>query len=217
MCGRYAFYPDESFGERFKLSEFGELPRNYNVTPGSAMPVIVGREIREVMKMGWGLVPSWADEKIMKQGFVNARAETLSEKPAFRNAFAWRRCIVPANGFYEWKERGGKKIPYYITSRSGEMLGLAGIFEARRNGSGSEDKNFAIITKAAEQKLQEIHDRMPVIIGREQEKLWLGEDNITEELENILCLDVGDELEFFQVGERVNRVDENDPELIERA
>jgi putative SOS response-associated peptidase YedK len=168
MCGRYAFFsPAEAVRRVFGVDAVPVLEPRYNVAPTQPVPVVREREPgrREVALLHWGLVPSWAKERSIGQRMINARAETLAEKPAYRRAFRDRRCLVLADGWYEWQAAGPGKQPWFICGRDRQPLGLAGLWEAWRDpGTGEVLESCTIVTRDAPGQLGRIHHRMPAVI-----------------------------------------------------
>jgi len=180
MCGRFALYSDPfALAKRFQAEALPALRPRYNIAPTQSIPIV--REEggnRRFALARWGLIPSWA--KDMKIGYhtINARAETVAEKPAFRNAFRHRRCLVPADGFYEWQAVTGSKIkqPWFIALRDRETMAFAGLWERWRSPEGEELESCSIIVTDANAIMQPIHDRMPVILASEDWDAWLETD-----------------------------------------
>ena len=174
MCGRYALHANpQVIALQFGLSAIPEFTPRYNIAPTTE--VLIVREparSREAMRTRWGLVPRWAKDPAIGARLNNARAETVAEKPAFRDAYRRRRCLVPANGFYEWKAEGGRKQPYYIHPASGELFAFAGLWE-KWSGPEGPLETCVIVTTDANEKMRAIHDRMPVLIGPGDYALWL--------------------------------------------
>jgi putative SOS response-associated peptidase YedK len=195
MCGRYVFNPDKKFSERFGLGEVNvELSQNFNVTPESVMPIVVGTGGgRRLEEAKWGLRPEWLNKD---KGFINARIETLLSKPSFKSEVINNRCIVPVSGYYEWQS-GAIKQPYYFFGD--EMLGLAVIYNETAN-----EKTFAIITKRALPEYMQIHERMPVIISKSNQDKWFTGSNVNELLAEVEKEKV--ELKYHPVGLGVNNV-----------
>ncbi|MBI3371040.1 MAG: SOS response-associated peptidase [Betaproteobacteria bacterium] len=179
MCGRYALHthPDVIAIE-FGLKHMPELKPRYNIAPSS--DVLVIREDRERGRLAdlyrWGLIPGWAKDPAIGNKLANARGETVAEKPSFRAAFRRWRCLVPASGFYEWKSVGGKKQPYYIRPKGAELFGLAGISELW-NGADGPLHTVSLITTEPNELMRGIHDRMPLIVPREDYAAWLDPGN----------------------------------------
>ena len=177
MCGRYAFFsPAEAVRRTFGVEAVPPIEPRYNVAPTQPVPVVREREPgrREVAMLHWGLVPSWAKERSIGNRMINARAETLGEKPAYRRAFRQRRCLVLADGWYEWQAAGGGKQPWFICDRQRQPLGLAGLWETWRDpASGEVLESCTIVTRDAPGKLGTIHHRMPAVIPPEGFAGWL--------------------------------------------
>ena len=176
MCGRFAQRkPRKAVAKAFNV-EVPEVQPRFNVAPGQ--PVLVVREAggdREAATLKWGLIPSWAKEAPKGAGLINARSETVAEKPAFREAFRRRRCLIPADGFYEWARGGARKQPYFFRMRDDSPFAFAGLWE-RWEGDGEPVETCTILTTAANETVAPVHDRMPVILAPEDFDLWLGED-----------------------------------------
>ncbi|NLN06128.1 MAG: SOS response-associated peptidase [Firmicutes bacterium] len=181
MCGRFTLINWEEMFTRFGVEAEGLKPR-YNIAPAQDVAVIVAGKNRPVLKMfRWGLVPFWAQDESIAGRLINARAETVSEKKSFSRSFRQRRCLVPADGFYEWEKSGkGKKQPYRFTLRTGEVFAMAGLWDVWRSASGQELYTFAIITTTANGLVSSLHNRMPVILPKGKERFWLeaGPDNL---------------------------------------
>lgn len=177
MCGRYALYgPASRLAEHFGVS-FDDIPfaPRYNLAPLQFAPVILGPAgERCVAMLRWGLLPSWAKDMKIAARLINARAETAAEKPSFRAAFRSRRCLVPADGFYEWRSSEAGKQPFLFQLASGAPMALAGLWEHWTAPGGEELATFTILTTTANELLATIHERMPVILPPEAWGLWLN-------------------------------------------
>ena len=179
MCGRFALYVTLE-----ELTDFFGLPEppahfapRYNIAPTQPVGIVrinARTQEREWALALWGLIPSWSKDPSMGARMINARAETVEEKPSFRAAFKRRRCILPASGFYEWKKTNGSKQPYFIPSASNEPLGLAGLWESWSGPNGEELESCTILTTDANEAVADLHDRMPVILAPEDYDEWLG-------------------------------------------
>ncbi len=181
MCGRFAFFsPDEAVREYFSLKEMPLVEPRFNISPTQFVPVIRDGGSdgggRNMSMLFWGLVPFWAKEKSIGHRMINARGETLAEKPSFRNAFKKRRCIVPASGFYEWKKEGDIKRPYFISRKDDKPIALAGLWERWEKGDEPLE-SFTIVTTAPNAFMETLHQRMPLILTREQHQEWLDPGN----------------------------------------
>lgn len=230
MCGRFTIFADpERLAERFQASlpETGLRPR-YNAAPAQPLPVILNEGPPAIQLLQWGLVPFWAKDPSIGSRMINARAETLAEKPAFRAAFRKRRCLVLADGFYEWlrstpeatgrsgqKASGGKQ-PLRIALASGEPFAFAGLWETWDAPDGSVLRTFTIVTGEPNPLVAPIHDRMPAILLPEHEAIWL--DNAAEPAvwRDILRPYPAERMVAHPVSRRVNFVGNDDPSLVAR-
>lgn len=228
VCGRYTLYSSpEDVAEYFDLDRVPELPRRYNIAPTQDVPLVrrppdgeaneSSDRAREMVSARWGLVPFWADDPDDLPTMINARAETVAEKPAFRVAFSRRRCVLPASGFYEWRPTGNGKQPYHIRRVDETPLALAGLWERWRSDDGRELESCLIIVTEANELLRPIHDRMPVILRREEMPRWLDPDAERNELEELLRPYGGDDLRGHPVSRRVNSPANDDPSLVQEA
>ena len=173
MCGRFTQKsPAKKVAKQFKVEEVPPLVERYNVAPTQSVLVVREPGEREAVFLKWGLVPRWAKDPGIGNKLINARAETVAEKPSFREAFARRRCLVPLDGFYEWSRRGDRKRPFYFHMRDGEPFAVAGLWEAWE-GDGGPLETCTLLTTEANGLLAGYHDRMPVILRPEDYDLWL--------------------------------------------
>ena len=219
MCGRFAFFsPHEAIAQLFGLYDAPEVEPHYNIAPTQFIPAVRSDEAarRHLSMLYWGLVPSWAKEKSIGARMINARAETLSEKPSFRSAFKRRRCLVLADGYYEWQARPEGKQPHFIRMRTGEPFAMAGLWESWREGEGNEPlESCAIVTTAASEAMKRIQDRMPVILPPAQYDFWLDRKNEDgAALSKLLVAFPGESMEAIEVGKRVNDARNDDPDLV---
>ncbi|HLF12337.1 MAG TPA: SOS response-associated peptidase [Gammaproteobacteria bacterium] len=222
MCGRFAlFAPAQSLADYFDLGKIpadlrASLVPRYNVAPGQALPVIrsTGDGQPKLGMLRWGLVPYWAKDRSIGYRLINARAETLAAKPAFREAAARRRCLIAASGFYEWaKGANGAKQPFFVSRRDGELLAFAGLWERWRGAGEPLLETCVIVTTEANSILAPIHERMPVVLGREDQSRWLDPATSIES-----CLSLARSSADFRVwpvGARVNDTRYDEPQLIE--
>lgn len=187
MCGRFAFYsPTEATAALFSFRSTTEFNARYNIAP--TQDIVIGRQNadgeREVSLLRWGLVPFWAKDSKIGNRMINARAETVAEKPSFRAAYAKRRCIVFADGFYEWRTEASGKTPYFISMASGEPFAFAGLWESWKDRETGESlQTSTIITTAANNFMAAIHNRMPVVLDPSTAERWLsGDDAILADL-----------------------------------
>ena len=219
MCGRYSFAPDlATVNEHYDIvANPPEVKANYNAAPTQLLPVITNEEPRQLSRLRWGLVPFWANDAAIGNKLINARAESLDTKPSFKNAFKNRRCLVPADAFYEWKHAaGGKmKIPYRISIKGQLLFSMAGIWEQWEDPKGELLNSFSIITTRANELVAELHNRMPVILTRETEQLWLSDLENKELLSLLQPFDAG-AMETYPVSMLLNSPRNNSKDLIAR-
>jgi putative SOS response-associated peptidase YedK len=220
MCGRYTLRTTPAkLKQLFKLLTEPTLFSRYNIAP--SQPILAVRQRdgrREAVMLKWGLVPAWAKDPAIGNRMINARAETLADKPAFRQAFQSRRCLIPADGFYEWKKLDAKhKQPMLIRRRDGEPTTLAGLWERWEKAGEEPLETCTIITTTANAVTRPIHDRMPVVLEPKDFDDWLDPATPRETLEGLLRPLPDDRLEAYPVSERVNSPAEDDPVCIERV
>jgi putative SOS response-associated peptidase YedK len=235
VCGRFVQTSSvESLAERFEVAEVTfarPLVPDYNVTPRADVPIVRERArddppTRVLSVVRWGLVPSWAKSPSIGDRQINARAESITERPAYRRAMQKRRCIVPADAFYEWKKpevARAPKTPYAIRRRDGDPLALAGLWEIWRDRDVADDddpdawlRTCAIVTTDANEVLAPIHDRMPVVLDERDWDTWLDPRNDDmASLVGLLRPAPGDWFDVFEVSSRVSRPENNDPGLLE--
>ena len=218
MCGRYTLStPAGRLAEEFQLDSTVEIPPSYNVAPTQQVAAVLEDEGgRRLEMLRWGLVPSWADDPDIGARMINARSETAPEKPSFRRAFRGRRCLIPADGFYEWKRENGGKQPYYFRMQDGRPFAFAGLWESWEKGDGTL-RTCAILTTRANSVLEDIHDRMPVILPHDAYDAWLDPDADREELGELMIPYPNDDLETYPVSRFVNSPRNNDERCIEPA
>jgi putative SOS response-associated peptidase YedK len=220
MCGRYTLTtPAERLAEEFGFKDSSaELPQSYNVAPTQGVAAVLeeggGRHL-EVLR--WGLIPPWADDPQIGSRMINARSETAPEKPSFRRAFRERRCLIPADGFYEWQRTNGAKQPFYIHMEDGRPFAFAGLWESWGRGGEGEIRTCTILTTAANAVVGEIHERMPVIVAPDAYDVWLDPSSERDELTGLLAPYPEDEMEAYPVSRFVNSPSNNDPRCVEPA
>jgi len=216
MCGRYSLTtPADHLIEVFGVPPvtFDYHPR-YNIAPSQDVPVVASdRRGTRLALLRWGLVPAWADDPSIGLRMINARAETLLDKPAFKQAAVSRRCLVPADGFYEWTEEDGGKIPYWIHSLDREPMGLAGIWERWHSGGAESVFSMAIITVDANEGIQHLHHRMPAIVPAPNRKVWLDAETPVADALSLLK-PYGGVLEAYPVSTLVNSPANDEPGCI---
>ncbi len=194
------------------------LALSFNVAPTQQVLTVVNDGENHARYMRWGLIPSWAKDASIGSRMINARAETLAEKPSFRSAFKRRRCLVLADSFYEWKKTGSGKTPMRIMLRSGEPFAFAGIWESWTNPDDERVLSCTIVTAEPNSFMESIHDRMPVILSREAEEVWLDQSiEDTAMLGSLLVPYADEELDAYEVPTLVNSPANNSPELVARV
>jgi putative SOS response-associated peptidase YedK len=217
MCGRYAITTaPEAIRRLFGYPEQPNFPARYNVAPTQPIPIVrLQTGARHFALVRWGLLPSWVKDPKGFSLVINARGESALDKPAFRNAMRRRRCLVPADGFYEWKRTGDAKQPYFIRLRGGAPFAFAGLWETWTGPNGEEMETAAIVTTAASRSIAAIHDRMPVMLTPDAFDMWLDCDRVDATTATALIAPVRDELiEAHPVSRAVNKVDNDNPDLI---
>jgi putative SOS response-associated peptidase YedK len=217
MCGR--FYLDvvaEELMEQFGLSSAPQLSAHYNIAPSQQIAAIKSGDInRELVWLHWGLMPSWAKDKKFAYRTINARAETVESKPSFREAFKYRRCLIPASGFYEWKATNQGKQPYCITSDNGKPFAFAGLYEHWEGTQGEIIDSCTIIVTQAKGEIATIHDRMPVILSPDNYDAWLDEGTKDPAiLKPLLLAYEATDIHLYPVSRSVNSPKNNSPDNI---
>ncbi len=219
MCGRFAITtPPDAMRELFQYPEMPDFPPRYNIAPSQPIPVVrLWDGERQFVLMRWGLIPAFVKDPKTISLLFNARGETLNERPAFKNAMKRRRCLIPANGFYEWKRNGASNRPYFVQKKDGGSLAFAGLWETWIGPNGEELDTAAIITTDASPLIQSIHHRMPVILEPDVWDMWLDTARVDERMAGALIAAAPDELlEVYEVAPAVNRAIHDGPELIAR-
>lgn len=219
MCGRFTLTVGlEEVVRRFQIEQKDPVedhPR-YNIAPTQEIPVVVSRMgQRQLVPMRWGLIPAWAKDASFASRMINARRETVAQKPAFRHSFKRKRCLVPADGYYEWKVEQGTKKPYRIVKEDGELMAFAGLWDRWTSPQGIPMHTFTIITVTASKNLRDLHHRMPVILEREAESVWLNPE-VTDptELGQLFHSSLSEQLEAYPVSTVVNSARNDVPECV---
>ncbi|PKN37428.1 MAG: hypothetical protein CVU62_10590 [Deltaproteobacteria bacterium HGW-Deltaproteobacteria-2] len=179
MCGRFVLITDlKNIQKRFNIQNIScEHQPSWNIVPSQSVPVVICHNgINQLVCYRWGLIPSWSRDPSIAEKLINARAETVDKKPSFKDALKKRRCLIVADGFYEWKREGKSKMPLYFYLKSARPFGFAGLYETWISPDKKEINTCVIITTAANELIAPIHDRMPVIVSGEQENIWLQSD-----------------------------------------
>lgn len=229
MCGRYTlFTPPADIEERFDASFEGSPQPRYNAAPSQSLPVITNDAPETIDTLEWGLIPHWADDRSDANRPINARAETVAEKRSFRDAYQNRRCLVLADGFYEWQETGGSKQPYRVTLDGGEPFAMAGLWErwqppqkqtglgefgdGRPDGEADPVETFTIVTTEPNAVVGELHHRMAVVLQEGDERRWLDDGDA-----ELLQPYPDDEMTAYPVSTAVNDPSNDSPELVEEV
>lgn len=216
MCGRYSLVCIDDLGNRFRVHNpmIGARSK-FNVAPGNEMPVIVRKEKDEIALMRWGLVPEGTLDLKTAPRPINARAETLAERSMFRPLLETGRCLVPASGFFEWKKEGKRKVPFYFTLPENPLFAFAGLCDYWKNPGGGLLATYTIVTCEPNSLVAGVHNRMPVILSRENEERWLSSDPLTrQELAGILAPCPAQEMARIPVSDLVNDPSRDDERLI---
>ena len=218
MCGRFTLHhPTEEIAQRFNIDQIAvSFPPRYNIAPTQPIAVVLQHSARTLEAFQWGLVPFWAKDPKIGNRMINARAETVAEKPSFRAAFKQRRCLIPASGYYEWRRENDERLPTYIHRTDKTPFAFAGLWEEWHAPEGEILHTCTIITTEASDQVSAIHHRMPVIFDSEQEETWLDPglddgDNLAELLHNTSAA----ELSSYPVGKQVNPPTFDAPACIE--
>jgi putative SOS response-associated peptidase YedK len=221
MCGRYAFFsPAEAVKRIFSLDDMPVLEPRYNIAPTQDVPAVrAGEEGRRTLSMlHWGLVPRWAEDRAIGNRMINARAESVADKPSFRDAFRKRRCLVLADGWYEWQVAAGGKQPWFVRRKDGRPFAFAGLWERWKDpADGKLLESCTIVTTSAAESLRKIHERMPVVLDDADWDRWIDTAfSETDKLLELLRPFDGSALEAWPVGRDVNAPKNEGPELIAR-
>jgi len=220
MCGRFVLTANpDVIQQSFNLSTMpAMMEARYNIAPTQPVAVITNEKSDELTFHKWGLIPSWAKDISGAAKLINARSETAAEKPSFRAAFKRRRCIIPADGYYEWQQRGTDKVPMFIHMEGREPFGIAGLWEIWQRPDGGEIRTCTILTTDANEFTQSIHNRMPVILHKEDYPLWLSpSEEPVPILQALMKPYTGHNLTAYAVSKAVNRPVNDSAQLIERV
>jgi putative SOS response-associated peptidase YedK len=214
MCGRYRLTRADRLAEKFDAEPAEELRPRYNIAPTQPVPVVRASGSRcLIASMRWGLIPNWAKDASMSQ--INARSETLHEKPAFKENFERRRCLIPADGFYEWMRSGTSKQPFHFGMKDDSLFAFAGIWDRWKSPHGAVIESCAILTTSPNQLLRDMHDRMPLILRGEQYRQWLATPpSDCGGLKRLLVPYEAVAMKRYPVGLTVNDVENDTPECI---
>src|SRR5437660_5116240 len=216
MCGRYAITTvPEALRALFRYLDQPDFPPRYNIAPTQPVPIVrLFEGERQFALVRWGLIPVWVKDPRTFSLLINARGESVLDKPAFRNAMKRRRCLFPADGFYEWKREGENRRPYFVRLKSGQPMAFAGLWESWMGPNGEEMETAAIVTTTASRSIAHIHDRMPVIVPPEAFDFWLDPNVDAETAAAVIQPAPDAAIEAFEVSSAVNRTANDSPALL---
>ena len=219
MCGRFTLTHVYGFFTRFQLmDQQAQLTPRFNVAPTQEHPIIISQSPNQMIMMRWGLVPFWAKDPKIGNRLINARAESVAIKPAFRTSIKRKRCLVPATGFYEWKRADNGKVPYYVHLKDDSLFSFAGLFDSWHAPDGEQLKTFTIITTTPNAMMGRIHNRMPVMLSQEDEELWLTKEPLPDsELKRIFKPYPARLMDAYEVSKEVNNPRNENQGLIKPA
>jgi putative SOS response-associated peptidase YedK len=218
MCGRYLIISSpEAIRRLFRYPEQPNFPARYNIAPTQPVPIVrIADGQRQFALVRWGFIPAWVKDPRTFTLLINARGDSVNDKPAFRNAMKRRRCLIPADGFYEWRAAGGRKRPYVVRPRDGGPIAFAGLWESWMGPNGEEMETAAIITTQASRDIVHTHDRMPVIVPPDAFDFWLDCTNVDAlTAAAVIAPARAGLLEAYEISGAVNRVANDSPALIE--
>ena len=218
MCGRFTLTADaKAIQKAFDLDNIsGELQPRYNIAPSQPVAIITNQNPNELTYVKWGLVPSWSKDPAIGNKMINARSETAAEKPSFRSAFKRRRCLIPADGFFEWTTRDKKKVPMYIHLEDNAVFGFAGLWEVWQSPDGSELQTCTILTAEPNDLIRQYHHRMAVILEPDTYDTWLSPDELpTDALMPLMTAYPQEKMRVYEVSTDVNRPINDNPSVIE--
>ncbi len=215
MCGRFALsIPLNKIAEYFQAINTSNLQASYNIAPGQEIAAVINDTCRKIINLKWGFIPTWAKDPAIGYRMINAKSETLAEKPSFREALKKRRCIIPATGFFEWNKSGKEKTPFYIHMKDDSFFSFAGLYEYWQDREGKTLSTCTIITTCSNTLINTIHNRMPVILSEEQALSWI---DMSLDISDVLPLLIPynpDEILMEEVSLLVNSPRNNSPECI---
>ncbi|MFC1632602.1 SOS response-associated peptidase [Patescibacteria group bacterium] len=217
MCGRIVLTESpEEFTKRYQLAREINFEKNYNITPGQKHPIVHrdNNDKNVADSMLWGLVPHWSKEPKTQYSTINARFETIESSPAFRQPYRSKRCLVPVTGFYEWQQRNGAKTPYYFHDKLDRLMSIAGLYDIWENEQGHKLESFTLVTTGANIIMKPVHDRMPAILDKADEELWLDLETPDDVIKKILSPHKTKNLETHAISDAVNNPRNNSADLI---
>jgi putative SOS response-associated peptidase YedK len=218
MCGRFSLtVPERFFPRAFVFKDIPEMQPDYNIPPGVDIWAVRNKnasDSQEIVKLRWGLVPFWANDPTIGNRLINARSETVRDKPAFKSAFESRRCLIPADGFYEWKRDGKLRIPHFFQRKGREPFAMAGLWEKWQSPFGERLESCTILTTAANELMRGLHHRMPVILDNNNMEAWLNPESTKIHLQRLTTPYPAEAMEVFPVSSLVNSPKNNSPECL---
>ncbi len=218
MCTRYSLTKNkEAISKRFGVPIPESWKARFNVASGQSMPVITNRRADEVSTFKWGLIPNWSLDESVGNNLINAKAENILSKAPFKQSIKTQRCLILADGYYEWKKIGKTKIPYRITLSSDEAFAFAGIWDFWENAKGEIVNSFSIITTTSNNLITDINERMPVILSEESEQKWLSDKLTDQEIASFLVPYESEKMSYYQAHKVVNSAEYDYPECIQVA
>lgn len=214
MCGRFTTPEQEIVMRHFSLGHLKDYQRRYNIAPTQNIPAVKAKGKLSYLK--WGLIPSWAKDPSIGSKMINARSETILEKPSFRNAFKKRRCLIISGGFYEWTQQESKKQPFFIHLKHDPAFAFAGIWEMWKSPEGEVIETASVLTTESNDLLKPIHHRMPVILSQSHYDQWLSSEAQESDLMSLLRPFESDLMDIYPVSTLVNKPSNDDPKCLER-
>ncbi len=215
MCGRYSLpIKAKELEKRLNAQLLEQFKPRYNAAPSQNLPVVINSDPGSINFFQWGLVPFWANDAQVGNKLINARSETIFEKPSFRESVKKRRCLIPADGFFEWSKKGKLKLPHRIKLKNGEVFMMAGIWDSWQISDEKYLNSFSIITTEANDLISSLHERMPVILKKETERDWLKEGLENVDIQSFMKPYDSNEMEYYLVSNELNNVENDFPELI---
>jgi putative SOS response-associated peptidase YedK len=220
MCGRFArIVSNRKLREKYRLKETPQLDDRYNIAPTQPVAAVrAGDEGPELVLLRWGLIPSWSKDATIGYKLINARSETVAEKPSFRSAFKQRRCLIPASGFYEWQKQGtGSKQPFFISLRDEELFSFAGLWERWHDPTGEEVQSCTILTTTANELMRPLHERMPVVLDSAAESVWFDPPSPADALRALFAPFASERMQAIPVSSWVSNARHEGPRCLEPA
>lgn len=217
MCGRFVLNTEPNvIQQTFNLESVPDLEPRFNIAPSQAVPVITNDDPQHLTMVQWGLIPSWAKDRKMAYKMINARGETVAEKPSYRSPFKYRRCLIPVSGFYEWTKTDDGKQPHFIHVKDEPVFAFAGLWEVWHAPEGDEVWTTTIITTEANEALSDLHHRMPVILDGDARDIWLDKASDAAALQALLQPYADEKMAHYPVSKAVNNVRNDGPTLLDR-